>query len=157
MVLLYLLHTVGEDYHTAEGRLVFNANADNPLKDFYTVLGDTVIEPDETILFRLSSPTGGVTLIGDRTDAVVTIVNDDCKNIITQGCMWYYVPQFTSSPSPSPIAIPNESGAIVLTGDTPQVTAEAGGISVRVQFTRIPEVASVTCALQQLRPAENCE
>lgn len=73
------LYTVNEDYNTAARILSFNANVDNPQREFYTILGDTDIEPDETIPLRLSALSGGVRLIGDRTDALVTIVNDDCK------------------------------------------------------------------------------
>lgn len=71
--------SVDEDYNTAAGILTFNTNVDNPQREFYTILGDTDIEPDETIPLRLSAQSGGVRLIGDRTDALVTIVNDDCK------------------------------------------------------------------------------
>lgn len=73
---------VGEDYNTAAGILTFNTNADNPQREFYTILGDAEIEPDETFPLRLSAQTGGVRLIGDRTDALVTIVNDDCKTVL---------------------------------------------------------------------------
>lgn len=58
--------------------LQFNSNADNARRDFYTIIGDSVIEPDETIEFELSGPTG-VSLIPDRRTAVVTIINDDCE------------------------------------------------------------------------------
>ena len=47
----------------------------------------------------------------------------------------------------------------MLTDDTPEVNLEpeGQGVSVRVMFTRSPEVSSVTCALQELRPAQDCE
>ena len=57
-------------------------NSNNPLMEFYTILGDTRDEPDETILFQLSSLTGGVALIPDRSSATVTILNDDSKAVI---------------------------------------------------------------------------
>ena len=68
---------MGNDYLTANGVLVFNSNADNARREFYTVIGDNVIEDDETILFQLSSQ--NVPILQDRASAVVTIVNDDCK------------------------------------------------------------------------------
>ena len=73
---------VNDDYNSASGELVFNANSDNPLREFYTILGDTMGEPDETILFQLSSQTGGVALINGRSSATVIIVNDDGKTVI---------------------------------------------------------------------------
>lgn len=59
--------------------LQFNSNADNARRDFYTIIGDSVIEPDETIEFELSGP-AGVSLIPNRRTAVVTIINDDCES-----------------------------------------------------------------------------
>ena len=58
--------------------LQFNSNADNARRDFYTIIGDSVIEPDETIEFELSGP-NGISLIPNRRTAVVTIINDDCE------------------------------------------------------------------------------
>lgn len=59
---------------------MFNSNADNAQREFYTVIGDGVVENDETILFQLSSQ--DVPIIQDRADAQVTIINDDCKLLI---------------------------------------------------------------------------
>ena len=79
-MLLFSL-TVNEDYHTTDGLLTFNRNANNPQCEFYTILGDMLDEDDETILFQLSSWTGGVSLIAGRSNAQVTILNDDCKPV----------------------------------------------------------------------------
>ena len=50
--------------------------------EFYTILGDTTDEPDETIQLQLSSQTPGVTLIGALSSATVIILNDDSKTVI---------------------------------------------------------------------------
>ena len=57
----------------------FNTNADNPRRAFYTIIGDGVEEPDETIVFGLSEPSG-VSLVSDRSTAVVNIINDDSES-----------------------------------------------------------------------------
>lgn len=72
---------VDEDYNRARGILTFNTNADNPQRVFYTILGDNQIEPNETIPLQLSTQNEGVRLIENRRDALVTIVNDDCKTL----------------------------------------------------------------------------
>ena len=70
------------DYITAEGVLEFNSNSDNSLMDFYTILGDSMVEPDETIIFGLSASPSGVGLIQGRDVAIATIVNDDSKILL---------------------------------------------------------------------------
>ena len=59
--------------------LQFNSNSDNALKDFYTILGDVLVEDNENIVFQLSAAPSEVDLIPDRDVAVVTIIDDDCK------------------------------------------------------------------------------
>jgi PASTA domain len=46
----------------------------DPARAYYSVYGDTTVEPDETVLMRLSAPTAGALT---RSLAVGTIVNDD--------------------------------------------------------------------------------
>lgn len=50
-----------------------------------------------------------------------------------------------------------ETGTIVLEDDTPEVVVGGGSVSVRVQFTVTGDVASTTCALQDLVPLQDCE
>ena len=59
----------------------FSANPDNPQRDFYTIIGDTLPEEDETIFFELSA-SSGVTLLSGRRTAVVTILDDDCESFL---------------------------------------------------------------------------
>ena len=70
--------TAGSDYLAASGTLTF---APGQTQKTVTVLvnGDTVYEPDETMLFNLSNPTGAT--LG-RGQAVGKIVNDDAAPIV---------------------------------------------------------------------------
>jgi len=63
----------GGDYHSASGRLVFQTG-DTVENITVTVVGDSVVEPDETIAVNLSNPVNAT--IGDA-EGVVTIHNDD--------------------------------------------------------------------------------
>ena len=149
-VIVLFTEGVTEDYVGNDRVITFNSNSDNAQREFYTIIGDDVIEPDETILFELSTLTGGVSLIADRRNAVATILNDDCKiSKILSAVICLFL--FT--------AIPPENGAIVLMGNTPEVGLEAGGltVSVRVEFTLGAGATSATCALDDLRPAQDCE
>jgi hypothetical protein len=69
--------TVGIDYVTTSGTLSFGPGETS--KTFnVTICNDSTVEPDETINYTLSSPTGGATL-GSPNTAVQTIVNDDVQ------------------------------------------------------------------------------
>ncbi|MBM4096807.1 MAG: hypothetical protein FJ261_08540 [Planctomycetes bacterium] len=65
--------TAGVDYVASSGEVTFAAGETSKTIPVY-VLGDSVFEPNETLLVRLSNPRGGV--IGTAT-ATGTIINDD--------------------------------------------------------------------------------
>ena len=73
--------SAGSDYTAASGTLTFAAGATSATFTV-TVLGDTAIEPDETFVVTLSSPTGGLTL-GSPSSATVTILNDDAGRSVS--------------------------------------------------------------------------
>ena len=66
--------TAGVDYTSTSGTLTFNPG-DTTKTITVSVIGDTVVEPDETFLVALSNPSTGVTLA--TTNGVGTIINDD--------------------------------------------------------------------------------
>ncbi|CAI8049199.1 hypothetical protein GBAR_LOCUS27079, partial [Geodia barretti] len=121
--------TVNDDFTDSMAVLQFNINSDNPRRVFYTINGDTIDEPDETIVFQLSGPSG-VALIPDRSTAVVTIINDDM--------------------------FPIETGIIVLVDGTPEVRLEGGTGTVRVQFTLSPDITNALCTLRDVAPQQDC-
>ncbi|MCL4177130.1 MAG: hypothetical protein KJ072_05225 [Verrucomicrobia bacterium] len=63
------------DYTPASGTLNF-AVGQNSASFTVTVTSDSVPEDDETVILRLSNPTGGAEL-GSRRESVLVIVNDD--------------------------------------------------------------------------------
>jgi hypothetical protein len=65
--------TAGSDYVAASGTLMFAAGVGRRTIDI-TINGDTTVEPDETFVVKLSSPTNA--LLG-VTQGVGTILNDD--------------------------------------------------------------------------------
>jgi hypothetical protein len=67
--------TAGSDYQATSGTLSFAAGVTSATFTI-NILGDTAVEPDETINLALSNPQGGATL-GVPSTAVFTIVNDD--------------------------------------------------------------------------------
>jgi len=66
--------TAGSDYTAASGTLTFAAGEMSKTVSVATT-SDTTVEPDETVTFTLSSPSGGATLLDAQ--ATGTIVNDD--------------------------------------------------------------------------------
>ena len=71
----------GSDYTTASGTVTFGAGATSATFTV-TVLGDNVVESDETFVVTLSNPTGGLSL-GSPSSATVTILNDDAARAVT--------------------------------------------------------------------------
>ena len=69
--------TPGVDYVTASGMLSFATGETSKTFDV-TICNDATAEPDETINYTLSSPTGGAVL-GSPSSAVQTITNDDVQ------------------------------------------------------------------------------
>jgi hypothetical protein len=70
--------TAGSDYLAASGTLTFAAGQTQKTVTVQ-INGDTVYEPDETLLFNLSSPTGAT--LG-RGQAVGKILNDDAAPVV---------------------------------------------------------------------------
>jgi plastocyanin len=69
--------TAGQDFTPASGTLSW-ADKDDSSKTFtVAVINDTVVEPSETVLLALSSPTGGATLDAAHQTAVLTILDND--------------------------------------------------------------------------------
>ncbi|MEY2518221.1 MAG: large repetitive protein, partial [bacterium] len=73
--------TAGSDYTAASGVVTFAAGATTATFSV-TVIGDNVVEPNETFVVTLSSPTGGLSL-GSPSSATVTILNDDAARSVT--------------------------------------------------------------------------
>lgn len=68
--------TAGSDYAATSGTLNW-ADGDMSDKTFaVTINGDTTVEPDETILLSLNTPTGG-SVLGTQSTSTLTILNDD--------------------------------------------------------------------------------
>jgi len=68
--------TAGSDYVATRGTLNW-ADGDTASKTFTVpIIGDTILEADETVNLTLSNPTGGAAL-GTASSAVLTITNDD--------------------------------------------------------------------------------
>jgi hypothetical protein len=65
----------GSDFLAQSGTLVFPAGSTDAQEIVVTVVGDDVIEPDETFEVRFSVPGGGV--VPSPSAATVTIVDDD--------------------------------------------------------------------------------
>ncbi|PYR88035.1 MAG: hypothetical protein DMF84_29670 [Acidobacteria bacterium] len=73
--------TAGADYVAASGTVTINPGglqATIPLQ----ILGDTLAEPNEQFIFRLSSPTNAT--LGDITDGAIKILDDDPPIISAQ-------------------------------------------------------------------------
>jgi len=68
--------TAGSDYTAASGTLTFPAGSTSQT---FTVpiIDDSADEPDETVNLTLSSPSGGGTVLGAQSTAVLTIVDND--------------------------------------------------------------------------------
>ena len=71
--------TAGSDYTATAGTLTFPAGSTSQTINV-TVTGDTTVEPNETFLVNLTSPTGATLLDGQAT---VTITNDDSAALPT--------------------------------------------------------------------------
>jgi streptogramin lyase len=65
--------TAGSDYNATSGTLTFNPGVTTQTITV-NVIGDTIVEPDETFTVNLSSPVGATIAVGTGTG---TIVNDD--------------------------------------------------------------------------------
>jgi plastocyanin len=69
--------TVGQDFTAVSGTLSWGDH-DHASKTFTVpVINDTVVEPSETVLLALSSPTGGAALDAARTSATLSIQDND--------------------------------------------------------------------------------
>lgn len=66
--------TLGSDFQSSAGQLVFDAGATSKTITVQ-VIGDTVVEGDETFTVKLANPSGGATLADDT--GLGTIVDDD--------------------------------------------------------------------------------
>jgi hypothetical protein len=123
--------TAGFDYIATNGTLSW-ANGDTAAKTFtVTVLGDTTVEPDETVNLTLSSPTGGATL-GTPASATLTIVLDDAPAAIGTlqfSSVSYSTTEGNSGTSAATITVTRtggSSGAVGVSFATSDGTATAG-------------------------------
>ncbi len=73
--------TAGSDYVTTSGTLTFPAGSTSRTIQI-TLIGDTVVEPDETFRIRLSNATNVSFLSTSQLD--ITIADDDSVNLIDQ-------------------------------------------------------------------------
>jgi hypothetical protein len=90
--------TVDADYTSAAGTLTFAAGV--AVRTFQVpILADTLSEGDETVLLRLSSPTGGA-LLGLQSTALLTIRDNDPAGLIAF--------------SPSSVRVAEATGQVVL-------------------------------------------
>ena len=69
--------TAGSDYTAKSGTLSFAAGETTKTVTV-VVVGDTLVEPDETFFVNLSNPVGG-TFVGGDSQGLGTIVNDDSQ------------------------------------------------------------------------------
>ena len=88
--------TAGSDYISTNGTLTFLPGTTNQNLTV-TVIGDTTIEPDETLYVDLSSPVNGTL---DRSQGVGTIVNDDGLPGQVDHFVWNPIssPQYVNQP-----------------------------------------------------------
>ena len=84
----------GSDYNATQGTLNF-ADGQSTATFSVSIVNDTADEPDETLSLTLTNPAGGATL-GDPTNAVLSIVDDDLPPGPTP------TPTATATPSPTP-------------------------------------------------------
>jgi len=70
--------TSGSDYTPISGRLTFLPGIRSQIIRV-PIKGDTVVEPDETLLVRLSNPSSTATI--SRNQGTITIVNDDNPSV----------------------------------------------------------------------------
>jgi hypothetical protein len=69
--------TAGSDYTAASGTVVFSGGQTSQSINV-TVIGDNLVEPDETVIVTLSNPNGGTITTATATG---TIVNDDFASL----------------------------------------------------------------------------
>ncbi len=82
--------TAGSDYQPANGTLTFSQSTEPLQRITVNVVGDTVFEPNESFMVKLSglSVTGGTNVIVTKFDGIGVIFNDD--------------PNPSGSPTPTP-------------------------------------------------------
>jgi len=88
--------TDGVDYETLVNNTLNFANADTSMIVSVSVIGDTVIEPDETVFLELSNPSGSAAI--DDASGVGTIENDDFP-LLSVSLTGNGIGAVTSSPS----------------------------------------------------------
>jgi uncharacterized repeat protein (TIGR01451 family) len=146
--------TAGSDYLATNGVLSFAPGVTNQTLSV-AILGDTVIEPDETFLVMLTNPLNGV--LG-RSQALGTILNDDGLPGQVDHFVWSNItsPQYVSVPTPVTVSavdafnslVTNFAGPVnlsastsgsamtnILLGTIPVTSYSSGTYTMGFQFT----------------------
>ncbi len=66
--------SAGADYTAVTSQVISFAIGETLQRVMIPILGDKLAEFDETILFQLTAPTGGTTILGSTIDAIATIL-----------------------------------------------------------------------------------
>jgi hypothetical protein len=114
--------TAGKDYQSVSETVIFSSQQSSKTVTL-TVIGDTVVEDDETFMVNLSSPVSA--RIADGT-ATVTILNDDIPTFTITGTS---VPEGNSGTSPATVQVtlsPASPKTVTVDYATKDGTATAG-------------------------------
>jgi hypothetical protein len=116
----------GSDYTATSGTLTF-APGETSKTFTVPIIDDTLVEPDETVLLTLTSPTGGATL-GGQTTAMLTIHSDDVAQL---GALQFSAASYTVNENQGTATITvtrtgGSSGSVTVNFATSDGTANAG-------------------------------
>ncbi len=116
--------TAGQDYTARNGTLVFLPNV---LSRTFTVpvTNDTIVDPNETVRLTLSNPQGGAVL-GPRSEAVLTIVDDDLAGQLQFGAAGYSGTEGGSGVAFTVVRAGGAASGVTVQLATRDGTAEAG-------------------------------
>ncbi len=146
--------TAGSDYVNASGTLVF-APGQTSLQITLTILGDTVVEPDETFQVVLGAVSGANVVRGSAT---VTILNDDAAPpppaalpVVSIGSIKVYEGRSGTTNVTLPVTLSKASTSTVtvtvrLTGGTATLGSDFAFTTVTLTFA--PGVTSKTVTVQ---------
>jgi len=100
----------GADYVATSGTLNFG-NGQTQTSFAITIINDTFVEPNETIILALSNPTGGTSL-GAANSATLTIIDDE-SNATAGGTLAFSAETFTAAEGSAATIIVTRTGSIL--------------------------------------------